>query len=98
MSDLLSVSSSVFPPTAHVVSVKGQEGLSELYQFEVGVQAPMGEVDYEGAVNAAMTLTVDTGDASIPYEFNGVIAAIDHLHSHDAVSYTHLTLPTICSV
>ena len=56
--ELITIVSDVLPDDAHIVSVKGKEGLGELYRFEVGIQTEDGSFDFQAAVRGRATRTV----------------------------------------
>ncbi len=77
----ITISSAAIDGTPEVVSLQGREGLSDLYQFEVGVRFNDVAFDYEAAINKRATLKIDRGEDCEPFEFAGVLASIELLHS-----------------
>jgi type VI secretion system secreted protein VgrG len=80
--ELITIVSDVLPDDAHIVSVKGKEGLGELYRFEVGIQTEDGSFDFQAAVRGRATLTFNLGEGAA-YQFHGIFAFVEHLHTWD---------------
>lgn len=74
--DLFSVSCRALPANARLVGLRGSEGLSALYQFELGLALPEGvEIDM-AALGSAISVAIDRG-VGVPISFHGVIAAVE---------------------
>ncbi|MCA9621987.1 MAG: type VI secretion system tip protein VgrG [Myxococcales bacterium] len=77
--DLVTIESDALPIGTHVVSVKGKEGLSEVYRFEVGLMIPDPTFEIDTAIRARAQISFDTGGT--PYQFHGIFAAMELVHA-----------------
>ena len=95
MADLLfTISSDVLPANAHVVSIKGKEGLSELYRFEIGLRIDDPSFELEDAIRGRATLTINAEDE--PYQFHGMFASVELLHEWEGKSlYRAILVPQL---
>ncbi|WPL16634.1 type VI secretion system Vgr family protein [Thiorhodovibrio winogradskyi] len=80
-------SQAVAQDTFTVVSFQGEEGLSELYRFEVLLVSEQADLNLEAILQAPATLTIkgntgngDKGD--LP--FHGILASFEQLHQADS--------------
>ncbi len=79
MAQMYSIHSDSLPSSTHVVSLRGSEGLSQIYEFEVGLLVKDTTFDMDAAVTGQTTLSVDGGHGQ-PYLYHGVLASVEHVH------------------
>lgn len=91
MDQLFTIESAALPEGTHVVSFRGSEGLSQLYQFDIAVL--IGDTAWSGedAVAGAATLRMERGDKT-PTVVHGVIAAIEHVQDSETKSLFQLAI------
>jgi type VI secretion system secreted protein VgrG len=77
----ITISSAAIDGSPEVVSLQGREGLSDLYHFEIGVRFNGAAFDFEAAINQRASLQIDRGENVPPFEFTGIFASIELLHS-----------------
>ncbi len=80
MADLFSISSDVLPSHTHVVSIRGQEGLSQIYELAIGLLIRDDSFNTDDAIRGRATVTIHLEDGSGSFVLNGMIIALEHLH------------------
>lgn len=75
------------PESSHVVSFRGDEGLSQLYRFEIALLIPDSDcaaLELNDVVGSPATLTVQSRDDAPPAEqtpIHGIVSEIELVHS-----------------
>ena len=76
----------------HVVRFSGEEGLSQLYHFEVELFASDQDVDFDKALSNAATFTIKRHKGDIP--FHGILKSFEQLsHSGPYTFYRAVLVP-----
>jgi type VI secretion system secreted protein VgrG len=76
----------------HVVRFSGEEGLSQLYRFEVELFARDKDVDFDKALSNAATFTIKRRKGDIP--FHGILKSFEQLsHSGPYTFYRAVLVP-----
>lgn len=84
MSDLITISSSVFPASTRVAAFRGREAISRPYEIEIFllVQSEPGEeLDLADALGAKAKLVIDRSSDDVPpFVFTGILAHVELVH------------------
>ncbi|AUX25745.1 uncharacterized protein SOCEGT47_062960 [Sorangium cellulosum] len=87
MNDLISIASSVLPPSTRVVAFRGVEAISTPYEIEVFLafqDAEADAFDLADAIGGKAVLTLDrAADRLPPFVFAGIFASVELLHELD---------------
>ena len=97
MKELFMLSSDAVPSSNHVLAVKGTEGLSLVYSFEMQLQLSSEEnLDLAAAVGKSATLTFHEPDGSKRNSVHGLLAAVELLEAlpHDTL-YKAVLVPKL---
>jgi len=78
--------------TFHVVRFSGEEGLSQLYRFEIDLYAGSKDIDFEKALSNTATFTIKRRQGDIP--FHGILERLEQLsHSGPYSFYRAVLVP-----
>ncbi|KYF82957.1 hypothetical protein BE18_12920 [Sorangium cellulosum] len=81
MKDVVSISSSVLPEAARVLGVRGTEGISRPYCFEIYLALTSDDsrdIDMADTIGAKATLTLDRDDDDTPpFVFHGILSTLE---------------------
>ena len=77
--------------TFYVVSFKGQEGLSQLYRFDITLVSDKSDIDLQSVLKNRARFTVKREDGS-DIRFNGVLASFEQLHHVDEYTFYRAVL------
>ena len=80
MENIFTIDSSSLPDGTHVVSFRGSEGLSTLYQFDLALMVSDSNFDGEGVIGTMATLRIERGKDADPVLIHGLVAAIEHVY------------------
>lgn len=76
--------------TFHVVSFKGTEGISAMYQFEIMLISDKSDVELEDMLSAPATFTIKRDDGDIP--FHGILNSFEQLQQAGRHSFYRASL------
>ncbi|HBE94832.1 MAG TPA: type VI secretion system tip protein VgrG [Desulfovibrio sp.] len=74
-------SQAVAKDTFVVVRFQGEEGLSQLYSFEILLVSDKADLDLESILQSPATLTIKSKNGDLPY--HGILASFEQLHQAD---------------
>jgi len=84
------------PSSAVVAGFRGEEAISSLYQFGVGVVVHKEDFDMDAVVRAPATLKADLGEGAPPWLVHGIIASMELLHSWEgSMLYRAVVVPRL---
>ncbi|MFP4033948.1 MAG: type VI secretion system Vgr family protein [Desulfovermiculus sp.] len=78
------------PGTFTVVSFNGQEGLSQLFRFEITLISSQDSLDLEDVLSAPATLTIHSQAGDIP--IHGILESLDQMHKVDQYTFYQAVL------
>lgn len=76
--------------TFAVVRFHGEEGLSQLYQFDILLVSEKTDLDLEAILQSPATFTIKGQNADLPY--HGILASLEQLHQAGAWVFYRATL------
>ena len=92
--DLLLVESEDLPTATRIVSFRGKEGLSQLYELELGLLVRDRDFETDKAIHRRATVTLNLGGEHAPQVFNGIISSVGHLNEYqDQALYRVVLVP-----